>query len=170
MLLILLLIKLKIVHFYIHYHLLQIKFVGDSSSSSSSSTSSLEYPNDANTFPQFRFKNNGNKKLKTNGMVKGKYYTCCEKGCTARYQVTETYDGKMVSKYSGYHNHAPSPKLRVSKEQKEFAQSAMLAGAAPSNVHKQLVNNATSLSAVPSMSQLYNWKHALSVKDMPTGS
>ena len=48
----------------------------------------------------------------------------------------------------------------------------MDAGATPGNVHKQLLNNAPlpiSSADVPSLSQLKNWKHANSVRDMPSG-
>lgn len=66
----------------------------------------------------------------------------------------------------------PPTNPRIKKEVKECAIVQLSAGAMPSNVHKQIVNNAPlplSSADVPSLSQIKNWKHALSIKDLPTG-
>ncbi len=139
--------------------------------SKSSPSSPLSIPNNNTTFPQFRFKNNGNKKLKTNGVVTSKYYVCCQHKCPVKYQINTMYDGTLVTKYANKHNHNPPANSKTRKDVKECAEAAMSAGATPGNVHKQIVNSATmplSPADVPSLSQLKNWKHAMSVKDMPS--
>jgi hypothetical protein len=87
--------------------------------------------------------------LKTNGVIAGKYYICCQTGCPAKYQINKMYDGKLVTKYSNAHNHHPPSKPRVLNEVKEQSILQLSVGALPSNMHKQLVNN------MPSMSPAY---------------
>lgn len=133
------------------------------------SSSPPSIPNDDTTFPQFKFKNNGNKKLLAGPC---KYYICCQKGCPAKRNIRKVNNKESVD-YTFDHNYYPPSNPHPRKEVKERAEAAIGAGATPGNVFKQLLNNAPlpiSPADMASLSRLKNWKYAMSVNDMPSDS
>jgi hypothetical protein len=155
------------------YHYCSSKEFADDNQKPESDNNNISHPNNETTRHQFKFKNNENKKLKKNGMVNCKYFICCTPECPAKYCVNLTTSGVLITEYmKEAHNHDPPAKPHTRKEVKERAITQMSARAMPSTVHKQIVNNAPlplSSADVPSLSQLKNWKHELSIKDLPAG-
>jgi hypothetical protein len=105
-----------------------------------------------------------------------KYYRCSEKktkGCLAIKNVVTGPSGVKID-FKHAHNHPPLPpdKQRVSFEVKETVMSQLVVGTKPSVIQQHLVNNASgpiSRRDVPTMSQMYNWKHQMVMATLPTG-
>lgn len=152
------------------------------SSVTPSTSSSSFYPNERQTMDLFRVKNYGNKSI-ANTIQRRLYYRCTHKGCTASYHAVISPDanGKYnkpcstsncVITFKSAHNHIPPSKPPTLASVKEQAISQFGAGATPANVHAKFVREAPlplSSKDTPSMSQVKNWKHSFSMKDMPTG-
>lgn len=131
--------------------------------------------NNEDTMPLFRFRNYGKKTL-DKGKELRNYFKCTTKGCPARFHVTLSNTNQKTTEtrlfHEPPHNHNPPSNPRTRSEVKEKAVAQMSAGATPANVHLQIVRNASlplSSADVPTLAQLKNWKHAFSMKDLPTG-
>ena len=100
------------------------------------------------------------------------YFKCKVKSCTAIYNVTTTPKGeKTINCEDTYHNHHPPENAPVSKEPKAKAMK-LLEYETPSKALKGLLNKSLTDSpgsGVPSLDQLKKLRHAVLVKDMPTG-
>lgn len=130
----------------------------------------------------FRF-NYGNKPVVGTSVQRRLYYCCSHKGCEASYHAVLSPDanGKCkkpssssscVMVFKSSHNHPPPSNPPTRADVKEKAILQMSVGASLANVHSNFVREAPlplSSADVPTMSQLKNWKHEFSMKEMPTG-
>jgi hypothetical protein len=133
----------------------------------SPSVNQPEVVNDV-TYPR----SDGRKPLKKKPGCKHTYFKCTHEGYRAKYHVTLSPKGHRTTLYLPQcHNHLFFPDPHLRSEVKEKACLQLSAGACPTVVHTQIVNNASlflSPADVPTIGQLKYWKYKLVLQEMPT--
>lgn len=99
---------------------------------------------------------------------------CAEvkRGCGAKKSIHEI-PGSMRVVYQEDHNHEPPVVPRVRPEVKKRAMEQLATGSKVGAIHKRLVVDTPQATAsrkdIPTVQQLYSWKHQIITRDLPTG-
>jgi hypothetical protein len=121
----------------------------------------------------YRYRQNGTKKLKTNsGLIKRIYYKCVVVDCLVKMREDITDSGAVSCKYFGKHNH-PRPKTPPppDKQKKAIAKQMLLFNMKPSEVQKELLlssKDPISARYLPTRIQLSNMLGSLKRRYLPS--